>query len=464
MSRTVKRSRESSGTGAGAPRSGAGPHRRPLHDAGLREVAASRLRPYGRVVLAVSGGRDSMVLLDAVAHACRRQVACVAVFDHGTGEAATRAAALVSSRASALGLRSRVERSARAAASEAAWRAARWEFLFRVAREEGGVVVTAHTRDDAVETIVQRVLRGAGARGLAALHADSPVVRPWLEVSRADIARYAAARGLEWVEDPSNLSRRHLRNRVRLDLLPALERARPGLSGEMLAAARRAAALRRSVDDVVRRAVRPRTEDGTLAVAAEALSGYDARALVLLWPALAGMIGIALDRRGTARLIEFTITGRPGSRIQLSGGFEAVRHRGQLLVRRARPAEPEQAARVLRDGAVAGGWRFRLLPDAARAGTAAEVRHLVAALPAAPPAAVRSWLPGDRMTPLGAARSRRVRGLLRDAGVDAASRMTWPVVLVGGEIVWVPGVRRSSAATARPGRPEVWFSCERDDG
>src|SRR5574340_672938 len=106
MSRTVKRSRESSGTGAGAPRSGAGPHRRPLHDAGLREVAASRLRPYGRVVLAVSGGRDSMVLLDAVAHACRRQVACVAVFDHGTGEAATRAAALVSSRASALGLRS----------------------------------------------------------------------------------------------------------------------------------------------------------------------------------------------------------------------------------------------------------------------------------------------------------------------------------------------------------------------
>jgi tRNA(Ile)-lysidine synthase len=67
------------------------------------------------------------------------------------------------------------------------------------------------------------------------------------------------------------------------------------------------------------------------------------------------------------------------------------------------------------------------------------------------------------MTPHGAAAPRRVKGLLRDAGIDAASRAGWPVVLAGDEIVWIPGVRRSSAATVRSGRPVVLYQCERDD-
>ncbi|HET8763151.1 MAG TPA: tRNA lysidine(34) synthetase TilS, partial [Gemmatimonadales bacterium] len=89
-----------------------------------------------------------------------------------------------------------------------------------------------------------------------------------------------------------------------------------------------------------------------------------------------------------------------------------------------------------------------------------------AALPARQPDApltVRSWLPGDRMTPSGARAPRRVKGVLRDAGIAAAMRPGWPVVLAGEEIVWVPGVRRSDAATVRPGRPLVRFRCERLD-
>lgn len=66
------------------------------------------------------------------------------------------------------------------------------------------------------------------------------------------------------------------------------------------------------------------------------------------------------------------------------------------------------------------------------------------------------------MVPAGG-NARRVKGLLRDAGVDAASRGAWPVVLADDEIVWVPGVRRSSAASARPGRPVVTYHCERID-
>jgi tRNA(Ile)-lysidine synthase len=100
-----------------------------------------------------------------------------------------------------------------------------------------------------------------------------------------------------------------------------------------------------------------------------------------------------------------------------------------------------------------GGWRFRRLETG-------DASLWNAQLPAGVPLLVRPWQPGDRMTPLGAEGPRRVKGLLRDAGIDAARRAGWPVVLAGDEIVWIPGVRRSLAATARSGRPVVHYACE----
>jgi len=109
------------------------------------------------------------------------------------------------------------------------------------------------------------------------------------------------------------------------------------------------------------------------------------------------------------------------------------------------------------------GWRFRRM-EAPVSGERAERLGLwMAALPANHALSVRPWRPGDRMVPLGAAGPRRVKGLLRDSGLDALSRTGWPVVLAGDQIVWIPGVRRSIAATARPGRPELVYLCERID-
>src|SRR5215210_2476805 len=131
--------------------------------------AMSSLGACGRVVLAVSGGRDSMVLLDYAARWARAAIAAVATFDHATGPAATRAASLVRLRARALGLPVRSARARKAGRSEAALRVARWDFLDHVAAEHGAHVATAHTRDDQLETVVMRILRGTGARGLAGL-------------------------------------------------------------------------------------------------------------------------------------------------------------------------------------------------------------------------------------------------------------------------------------------------------
>jgi tRNA(Ile)-lysidine synthase len=417
-----------------------------------------------RVVLAVSGGRDSMSLMHAAARA-RATVACVASFDHTTGAHSARAGALVTRVAGELGLEVVCERATTAGRTEAEWRAQRWSFLRRVAREREAQVATAHTRDDQIETMLMRDMRGSGARGLAALEAgvdassdarapSRAILRPLLASSRAQVAAYAARMRLEWVDDPSNARSDHLRNRVRSDLLPALAHARPSLPAELLAIGRRAAALRAEVERFVDRELSLELRDGAILVAREILLDYDAEELALLWPAIAARAGATLDRRGTERLIAFTTVGRHGARMQLSGGYEAVSHRGVLIVRKINRSAPS-GAMGLSAGVQVGGFRFDARDEDV-------VSLWSATLPAGKRLTVRAWHPGDRMVPAGGD-ARRVKGLFRDAGIDAARRGTWPVVLADDEIVWVPGVRRSSAASARSGWPVVTYHCERID-
>ena len=186
--------------------------------------------PSGRWLLAVSGGRDSMVLLHAMAAARAREIAAVATFDHGTGPQATDACDLVARESAARGLTLRRGRAARGVArTEAAWREARWAFLYREAAGLGASVVTAHIWDDQVETVVLRLVRGAGPRGLAGMlaadpHGASGPIRPLLRVPRQAVAAYAAQHQVPSLEDPSNQTSAFQRNRVRLEILPALER------------------------------------------------------------------------------------------------------------------------------------------------------------------------------------------------------------------------------------------------
>ena len=405
-----------------------------------------------RVVLAVSGGRDSTVLLDAAAAVVPRARLVVATFDHGTGAAARRAVEHVAALAERNAIAFRAEGASRPLAGEAAWREARWQFLRRVAGEHGAEVATAHTRDDAVETILMRELRGAGARGLAGLYAAGPVRRPLLATSAAAVERYAGARRLSWVDDPSNASRAHLRNRLRHDLLPALRRVQPSIDDELMELGRRAAAWRSDVERLVDEAIAPEhVGAAALDVAARSLAGYSPESLAVLWPAIAGRVGVALDRRGTHRIVEFTIVGRVGSRIQLSGGWELHRARERFELRRPRLAGAGLA--TLGVGLSWGEWRFTPVdrpvdsdPWSATFSSGSEL-------------AVRQWEAGDAMD-LGGGRRRKVKHLLSDRGITGSRRVGWPVVVADGRIVWVPGVRRSDAATDRSGRPGCTYRCE----
>jgi tRNA(Ile)-lysidine synthase len=397
-----------------------------------------------------------MVLLDAAMSAAPTRIAAVATFDHRTGPHSARAVALVLRAGRAYGVRAVVGRAGSPLSGEAAWRAARWTFLRSVAAGLRARVATAHTLDDQIETIVMRVMRESGARGLAGLLADGLVLRPLLGISRSEIEAYARDHAVEHVDDPTNLSRAHLRNRVRLDLLPAIVRARPEFPAEMLEIGRRASTLRRQLDASAA-TISNVLDDGSVRLGVEMVREMSEGALRALMPAVAARAGIILDRRGTTRLSEFILEGRPGQRIQLSGRAEAVLARGWLTIRRPGARLAPEEEEPLGDSPIKSSWRFRrvrrVVPDDA----------WTAELPADRRLTVRRWRAGDRMRAAGTSAARRVKRFFSDAGIAGPERIGWPVVLADGEIIWIPGVRRSDAATERAGRPVLRYRCERND-
>jgi tRNA(Ile)-lysidine synthase len=164
------------------------------------------------------------------------------------------------------------------------------------------------------------------------MYARSAVARPLLPVRQLEIVRYAEEHSVPFVHDPSNDEMRYLRNRVRRDILPALERANPGFGDDLLELAARAARWRSDIERLVSRLGTAELVPGrSLAVPLVNLQGLDAGSLAVLWPAIAGRSGVRLDRRGTKRLVEFTIKGRAGSSIPLSGGA-SVRRTGTSIV------------------------------------------------------------------------------------------------------------------------------------
>lgn len=444
-----------------------------LRDALARALAELRASSAGpdagppRVVLAVSGGADSMALLHAAERWAREAIATVATFDHGTGEAARSAVTFVAAESARLGLPVVAGRATQPASSEAGWRAARWAFLREVAAAHDAVVMTGHTRDDQLETVVQRVLRGAGARGLAGLDARGAAVRPWLGVSRAALRAWLVREGLAWVDDPSNADHRIQRVRLREDVLPVLEAASPGFAEQMLAIGARASAWRRDAEAFADALGTTWVRPGVRRIPRATTAGWTDAMQLVVWPVWLASCDLVLSADGTRRLLRFILGDEGAGELELQGGGSVVRTSEYFDIRSPQHTAHARAARSRRerspdaaDGVLSWpGWRFTRLsgpPDATddlwvagfAAGTALEVR---------------AWLPGDRIVTSAAGASRRVSRYLVEAGVPRLDRPAWPVVLADGEVAWAPGVCRGPTAPPRSGRSDlIWYQsvCE----
>ncbi len=423
----------------------------------------------GRAVLAVSGGADSVAMLDlVVAH--HRQLGLepsIGHVNHGIRVDSDLIQQQVTALAGWIGLPMRsICLDLGPDASETVARRARYAALRTMQREVGAVyLLTAHHADDQVETVLFRALRGSGVAGLAGIAPVGPtgLVRPLLPFTRAELEAWVRARGLPFDDDPSNRESRHDRSWLRTELLPLL-RARFGvdLDDRVRALASDATrnrhawseALETLPDLVVTR------EATAIEVARLTLGRYHKVLSEALLRASAREVGCRIGPRCTTRLLRFVAEGRSGRSMELGAGWVAELAFDRVRIHRPDPC-PSTGPSVRLTGSTGqlrfGSWAFAWRPDPA--GVIERGGAVTWVMPGE--LAVRSWLPGDRVVPLGGVGHRKVRRLLMEARVPVSERVRYPLVVRNDEIVWVPSICRAARAVPAPGDQAVRIEVRR---
>jgi tRNA(Ile)-lysidine synthase len=422
--------------------------------------ASGAPRPGDHVLVAVSGGPDSTALLAALAAVApeRRLRLTAAAIDHGLrgGEGAAECAGVGAlARRLGIGFATRVAAVEPGPGLEARARTARYQALVAMAAEVGaGWIATGHTRDDQVETVLLRLLRGAGRRGLGGMRPRrGRLWRPLLAVTRADVRRYLADAGLPFAVDRSNADLRHTRNRLRRVLVPLLEAEfNPNLGPAIAALAER---LEDEDDYLAARAAERAPallagDDLRTAVAAEPPAL--ARRIVRTWLEHHGRRAVTATH--VARVLALA-SGTARGTVAVPGAARVLRE-ADVLVRRAGRAAPAVVAVSTPIGVgtsiVAGPWRVTLsLPRPLREDERrpADVQTALLDADALTGLHVRTPVPGDRVRVLGVG-TRRLKAILIDAKVPRETRPTIPLLVADGEILWVAGIARGAGATIGP--------------
>lgn len=425
-----------------------------------------------RVLMAFSGGADSTALLLALT---RLDVPITALhLDHGLDAGSASRAAAAAEIAGRLDTGIILERRDVPAlrlpgeSLEAAARRVRYELLEETrARLGARWVATAHHRDDQAETVLLRMLFGSGLEGLAGIRpVRGTVIRPLLGVPRAALREAVAAAGLPWIDDPTNRDLSVPRNRVRHALLPALSREDEEVSERLVRLAERAGRAGAALDRRLAPLLRVRVLEDGVAVDRAALRRLPAELLPFALAGLHRRAGASYPAGRAAREELLRQLGRPDAdrvACDCGGGWRWEAAGRFLVLERAAASEPpvrftytleipgelaipELGIRVGLHHRPVEPWMFQGSPH--RAGLA---------LPLQPGdrVTVRNRRPGDRLHPLGASGSRRLKEVLIDRRIPRSQRDRLPLLCItspdapggpgepGGEIeriAWVPGV------------------------
>ena len=413
-----------------------------------------RLRlPAGPALVAVSGGPDSVALLDLLVRTRDHHKLDLVVVhaDHGIHPESAEVARRVEQLAGAYGLRVVTGQLHLGAGyvypTETAARTARHGWLRQVAAREGAkVVFLAHHADDQAETVLLRELKGSGVAGLRGMDLRRGfLVRPLLGVPRALLRDYLAEQGIAFWEDPANADMRHLRSWLRVEILPRLRERVPAIDRHLRRTARDSArnadawsALLRQLPELEYR------EDGNgPSIASAALATYEPPLAEMIVRTLARLAGGVVGPRAARRVAQLVRGGVSGKYAQLGAGWVAELSFGRLMVR------PEHPSGTLTPVSLAGergetawaGWRVSWHREPAPS-TQARGGFTAWFLPDA--LALRPWRRGDRIAPLGGTGRRLAVRCFQDARVPAGRRARWPMLDAGGRLVWIPGVCRST--------------------
>lgn len=433
------------------------------------------VRAGDRVGVAVSGGADSVALVRLLLELRGELgvVFSVLHFHHGIrGAEADADQQFVAELAAAHNLEfhanagdSRAHAAAHGLSLEAAARDLRYTW-FRNLLERGAVnrVATAHTLDDQAETVLMRTLRGSGSRGIAGIYPElslwdgrpqpsTSIIRPLLRTRRSELQDYLRSLRQPWHEDETNLDTRHLRNRIRHELLPLLERDfNPQLASVLANQAE------------VSRAEEQFWQERVAQLLPEVLASAPSEAFVTLRRDVLLAHPLALQRRllraaaqAAAVTLEFDdvesllrlVARHAGASCSLPQDCRAALTKDELRIEKQHALLPQPSnyeyrlivpgeVRVAEIGSVI---RVTLAP------AATEYNALPDATPSATELVVRNWRAGDRFQPAHTRSPKKVKTLLQERRVAPVERRLWPVVVNGETIIWMRGFSAPAPAS-----------------
>jgi tRNA(Ile)-lysidine synthase len=437
------------------------------------------LRPGERIAVAVSGGADSVALLRVLLE-LRQELGIVLSAAHFHHQ--IRGAEADADQQFVRGLAQRFELEFHSGSEdvpayardhqlglEAAARELRhrW-FAVLVGEGHADKIATAHTLDDQAETVLMRVLRGTGVRGLAGIspeHKEKQLVRPLLGVTRRQIEAYLNALGQPWRNDSSNLDLSHTRNRVRHTLLPLLEKDfNPAVRQTLAELAEMARGedeyWRKELDSLLPRLVRhgkptrsgritTGSAESTLALDLGALRGLPEALQRMALHRTAEQLGIVLEFKHIQQLMQLVKRPKPVQGLSFPGGLMADCSLRELRFSLETCSAPADYGYKL---PIPGEVRVPELGKTVRAvvitaGKPTVSGYNIASLLdralLAPELMVRNWRAGDRFFPAHSQSPKKVKELLQPSRLGAqfssSERKLWPVIESAGEIVWMRG-------------------------
>ena len=445
----------------------------------------SRVRDYARetglfpesglALLAVSGGPDSVALLDIMVRLAPDlglRLALVHV-DHGILDESADIAEQV------LGLSVRYKLpgylftlNLGKEASETVARRERYLVLRQCQSSlDARYLVTGHHADDQVETVLFRLMRGTGTAGLAGILPRSPdgLVRPLLPFRKTELLGWLEGQAPHLLthSDPANADSRHHRSWIRGTLLPVLrERFGSDLDDHLMNVGRHAAddrqawrALLRSLPEL-----EFREAGGVLEIARAPLVRYDKSLSQAILRSVGRELGCVIGARRAARLLTFVQSAPSGRTFQLGRGgiAETAFDRVRFFILKEAPAA-DDGGEVLwgdgHEGCVAWrGWRVRWSREPA----GEIVRDSLVTWVSEGRGEIRPIRPGDRISPLGGTGRRRVSRVLMEGRVPRSARLGFPLLIRGDRVIWLPGICRSDGALPAAGEPAMRLEAHAD--
>jgi len=361
---------------------------------------------------------------------------------------------------------------------EAAARKLRYRY-FRSLLVEGKLtrIATAHTLDDQAETVLLRMVRGAGTRGLAGIYPRLSVpssqfseqrmpaiVRPLLAVRRKDLEAYLATVGQTWREDKSNRDLRHARNRVRHEILPRLEQGLNPAIQEVLA---ETAEIARAEEEYWQRKTHELLQSGWQrgmeqgAIKASVLADLPLALQRRVVRAAADAFGLRLEFRHVEEILSLLAKEPESAKSAvLPDGWTVSRHRGELRFGRAAAPTtcPDYEFCLPLPGVVEvppTGSRFEAVLVSREAAGVYNPEHLLERTRLGQELRVRNWRPGDRFWPTHTKAPKKIKELLQERHLTGPDRKLWPVVVNGADVIWMRGFAVPGQFQARPGGVEA---------